>query len=331
MRRGCRPWRGRTGFQHQRLAVLVRPIPARSSPRAPAHSRRRRPRGSRAGRSGTARRRAAPWCGRVPAPRPARRDRCGGSCTSPMPTPCSMVTTAKSASGRAHAEPEFGQRHQVGVIVDGTGRPSRSRQRGSQRQRAVRQDRGPETMPARAVDKARHADAHRRQIGPRHAGLGATRSSSSLDRGQQSSVAAPLARAAFAPSASTVAGEIDDDRLCCPVRELHPGDVMRVGRTPSATAGGRARSSPSRGAETSSIRPASISSDVERGDRGRADAQFLGHLHPRESARPRGPVRTPAGAAGAAIRTAARSRADSPLVALCPLFIRTIASYFFCA
>ena len=201
--------------------------------------------------------------------------------TSPMPTPCSIVTTAgnresRRSPRRTTARPK---RHKVGVVVDvGRAGPSRALARAAERHVKPRQpqagyppSKGPVDQPRvrrrRKPEHRREADSprgHRASRPParRRGRSGPVRGGKegfvSLDRGPMRH------RSRRRPRRPA---EVDDDvAAVLPVRELHPRD--EVGRGPHAErrrAGGPGSASAfARPGETSSISPASISSAGSR-------------------------------------------------------------------
>ncbi len=111
----------------------------------------------------------------------------------------------------AGAEPQFSQRHQIGVVVDNGGQPQPDARRRRKRHLAVGQDRGPEDHALGHIDKAGHLDADGREIGAGHAGLGADLVQQGFDGVEQLVQRHRAGAARDHVIGDQLAGEIDND------------------------------------------------------------------------------------------------------------------------
>ena len=139
------------------------------------------------------------------------------------------------------AEPQLGQGHKVGVIVDADRNPGAGGGGGGKGHVAVMQDRGPMHHAQRHIDKARHADADGRKLGGRDGGLGADLRQQTVDGVQKFGKTHGAGLASYCGIGNQVAREIDDDGGMFAVRQFHARHQMGLGPHPKCHRGAAAR------------------------------------------------------------------------------------------
>ena len=162
------------------------------------------------------------------------------------------------------AEPQLGQRAEVRVIVDGApagpAAPAPAPPSGTSRSVRTEDHR---TRPSALSTKPGTPMPTADRSPPPHPRLGADAVQQRLDRGQDSvRVIAPGAAGHRDRRPAGCPRSRRSPPVCSRSDSFMPATRCASARTPSATAGRPRPSPPSRGAATSSIRPASISSEV---------------------------------------------------------------------